>query len=201
MRIPVIVVALLLSVQAMAERTSSVSTTETEQTEHSYGLSAEPLWLVLGGFGAKADTRLSDSISLGVGGMYIPTRSETSSGDSQTNYRWSTYEVYVGPTLFLSSTYDKSGWYITPALGYTSATISNYGTSNLSGSLSAPELRVTGGYQWLFAKSIRLTVGGGARVVSSSDVVIKDSTGQEVYRQSSGALGGLSLDLQIGYMF
>ncbi|MES2856563.1 MAG: hypothetical protein V4692_11905, partial [Bdellovibrionota bacterium] len=79
----------------------------------------EPHWLLIGGFGGQIDARISNGVSILVGGMYVPPRrNETlSSSNSFTydTYKYSIYEVYVGPSFMLTGNYDTSGAYITPA--------------------------------------------------------------------------------------
>jgi hypothetical protein len=101
----------------------------------------------------------------------------------------------------LTGDYDHSGVYLFPAIGYTGASISEYGTNKYGGSIDAAEARFTAGYQIVGTKDIRFTAGLGARVISSSEVVVKDGAGKEIYRTGSSALNGLALDLRVAYMF
>jgi hypothetical protein len=171
------------------------------KSHHVFGLGLEPHWLIIGGIGAKADFRLTDRFSLGFGGMYIPPRSNTSTDSLEVSYKWSMYEVYAGTTFMITGDYDHHGAYIFPAIGYTGASITDYSTSKLSGSVKTFELRFTGGYQWVVGKNFRFTTGAGIRVLNSSDVVVKDNQGKELLREKSGALGGLALDLHAAYLF
>jgi len=142
-------------------------------------------------------------VSLGVDGMYVLPRT-TNATDEMNNqnysYKWSTYEVYAGPTIMLTGDFDHRGLYILPAIGYTGASITNYGTLNLSGSMNTFEARFTVGYQFV-VKSFKFVTGGGLRLLNSSDIVVKDSFGNEVLREKSSSTGALALDLQAGYMF
>jgi hypothetical protein len=171
--------------------------------EHSFGLTAEPIWLLVGGLGAKADFRLSQSVSLGLGGMLIPPRNNvrsSSSSDSSFNYKWSMYEIYLGPTFMLTGDFDSNGIFVTPAVGYLGAKITNFGSSNLSGALNTYQARVTAGYQWVSIKSIRIAVGGGLRALGSSEVIVKEGS-KEVLRDKSSSTGGLVIDFQVGMLF
>ncbi len=179
--------------------------------EHSFGFRLDPVWVLIGGIGGEVDFRMSRTISLGIGGYNIfphstthsTSTTTTSSGTTFTwddDYKWSAYEIYVGPTIMLMGDYDHRGLYLAPGVGYTGAKITDFGTSKLSGSMDAPELRLTVGYQWV-VKNFRFTTGGGIRAIGSSDVVVKDDTGNEVLREKSSTLGGLALDLGVGMVF
>lgn len=169
--------------------------------EHSFGLGVEPLWLLIGGIGAKADYRLSSSVSLGLGGMIVPSQRNTNSDTNATTYKWSAYEIYLGPTFMITGDYDSNGIYITPAVGYIGSKISEYSSFNLSGKLETYQGRVTAGYQWVSKKSFRVALGAGLRALGSSDVVVKDNNGKEVLRQRSSTSGGLVLDGTLGFLF
>lgn len=191
---------LLLSSTAHAQ---STSTMKAPAREHSVGIAIEPHWLLIGGIGGKFDVRISDNVALGLGGMYVPPRSNTSSSSDTTNdynYRWSMYEVYFGPTINLTGDYDHSGVFITPAIGYTGSKITNFSFLNYSGSLDTAELRVTAGYQWVI-RDLRFNVGAGLRLLKDSEVIVKNGAGQEVSREKSSAMGALALDLHAAWLF
>ena len=88
-----------------------------------------------------------------------------------------------------------------PAVGYQTTEIKNYSTSNLNGSLSSAVAQFTVGYQWILVKHLRLAAGGGLNMYQQNDIIVKDNTDTEVYRDKSSTLGGLALDLQVGYVF
>lgn len=192
----------LIATTAHAQSTTTTTTMPTPVREHSLGLSIEPHWLIIGGIGGKVDFRVADNIALGLGGMYISPRSTNTSSSSttDTDYRWSMYEVYLGPTINLSGNYDTSGAFITPAIGYTGAKITNYGYRGLSGSLNTPELRLTGGYQWVI-RDLRFSVGGGLKLLKDSEVVVKNTSGGEESRQRSSTTGGFALDCHAAWLF
>ena len=171
--------------------------------EHSFGIRLDPLWTLIGGAGAEADVRVSRKVSIGIGGYYIFPHNNDYFYTSTTptySYQWSAYEVYVGPTIMLTGDYDHHGLYIAPGIGYSGAKLTQYSSLNLSGELDTPELRLTVGYQWV-VKNFRFTTGAGYRAMGSSVVTVKDSSGNTVLTESSGALGGLALDLGVGMVY
>jgi hypothetical protein len=173
------------------------------------GVNLEPVYLVLGGLGAKMEYFVSDSVSLGLGGVYVPkhnmnTFTSTSSSSTTTDtesYMFEHNEIFVGSNIMLTGTLGGRGAYLNPAVGYASTRISEYSSSKLSGQLSTPMARLTGGYQWVLVDHLRLAAGGGFTVAQSGTVIVKDSNGAEVLRENSSSLGGLALDLQVGYVF
>ncbi len=194
--------AALVLLLASTGHAQSTSTMSTPSREHSVGIAIEPHWLLIGGIGGKFDVRISDKVALGVGGMYASRNSDSSSNSSSTvySYKWSMYEVYVGPTFNITGDYDHSGMFITPAIGYTGAKISNFSSSNLSGSLDTAELRLTTGYQWVL-KDVRFNVGGGLRLLKDSEVIVKNSSGGEELREKSSAMGTLAIDCHAAWLF
>ncbi|MGZ3769056.1 MAG: hypothetical protein ACXVCP_00140 [Bdellovibrio sp.] len=176
------------------------------KNEPKIGVNVEPLWLVLGGLGAKAEYFITDKVSLGVSGFYIPgyknKKSSSSSASTDENYTLSADEINLGSNIMLTGTLASNGVYINPAIGYQHTKISDYSEFKLEGSTSGPQARLTAGYQWVDHYSgLRIAIGGGLRVLHSSDIVVKDKSGAEVLRQSSSALGGLAIDGHIGYVF
>lgn len=171
----------------------------------SFGINADPIWLALGGFGVKFEYFANDTVSVGLGGILIPKRSNTTDSSTSTittdDYKWEYSQYYIGSNIMLTGTLGGRGLYINPAVGVVSTKITEYGTSQLSGSLSAAMLKCTVGYQWVLMQHLRLAAGGGLMLANSSDIVIKDNSGAEIDRQESSALGGLAIDLQIGYVF
>lgn len=176
-------------------------TMEQPANERSFGLAVEPLWLLVGGIGAKADVRLSSTVSLGLGGMIVPSRRNTTSETNTTNYKSSAYEIYLGPTVMLTGDYDSNGIFVTPAIGYIGSKITEYSSLNLSGKLDTYQGRLTAGYQWVSAKGFRVALGAGARTLGSGEVVVKDDSGKEVLRQRSSTSGGLVLDGTFAFLF
>lgn len=188
--------------QAQGASSNSISTNASRASERSFGVGVEPLWLLIGGLGAEFDARVSEGTAIILAGMYVPTRDSLTSGSSaDLNYKWTTYEVYIGPKFMLSGAYHESGFYLAPAVGYVGSTITDYGVDKWRGSLNAPVGRLTGGYQFVGFNGIRLTTGLGLRVASSSDIVIRDASDRDVYRTSSSSFGSLALDLRFGFMF
>jgi hypothetical protein len=169
-------------------------------------LSVEPLWLLLGGIGAKTDFNVSKKVSLGLQALYIPSHSSNTSSDDKTttttdySYKWSYEEYNVGANIMLMGNIDGNGLYINPAVGYVRSKITDFSIFKYQGELAAPQFRTTVGYQWIVG-SFRFAAGGGYRLVSSNDIVIKDSKGNEVSREKSSTLGGLALDGHVGFTF
>ncbi|HEY8272791.1 MAG TPA: hypothetical protein VIG33_17995 [Pseudobdellovibrionaceae bacterium] len=171
------------------------------------GLSAEPIWLLVGGVGAKFEYFVTDHISVGINGVYIPEHQiETSSSKDQSltseSYRWSMNEINLGSNIMLTGSLSTNGVYLNPAVGYQNTRISDYGVLKLKGSLSSPQARLTAGYQFVNpANNLRFALGAGLRMIQDSDILVKDDTGEEVYRQKTSGLGGLALDCHLGYIF
>jgi hypothetical protein len=167
--------------------------------EHSFSIGVEPLWLGLRGLGVHLDRRMSQTISLAVAGMYIPMRRNFSfEALDGSNYRYSVYEIYVGPTFMFNGDYEHSGFYLFPAVGYFGASIREL--DGFSATLETIESRVTGGYQFVrgFAK---LTVGAGMRFMNPPRVTVKDESTQEVERAVLRGGNGLAVDLRLSLLF
>ncbi len=193
---------------SLATENQSVETARTDSISNSphVGINLEPIWLVLGGLGAKLDYFATDSVSVNLSGILLPERqvtptSTTSTTSAVDTYKSSRYEVLLGSTIMLTGYHGTRGLYINPAIGYQSSKISDYSTFKLSGEHSSPMARLTVGYQWILAKHLRLAAGGGLSLNQASDISVKDNAGKEVLRQKSSSLGGLALDLQVGYVF
>lgn len=201
--VSMLALAALFAVNAAAAApasSGSISTTAPEtHDKKSFSLGIEPLYLLLGGIGGIAEAHLTDRSRLGLGGLYIPSHKN---GDSYPNdYSWSTYEVYLGPTFMLTGDNSHNGFYLSPAIGYTGTTISDYSVFKLSGSLDTFEGRITTGYQFVGTHGMKFVGGLGLRILDTGDVKIKDSAGRELYRVKSDQLSGLALDLRLAFMF
>jgi hypothetical protein len=196
------VLATIASIVLGANALAQTSVTKAPGRTHSAGIAIEPTWLLIGGLGAKIDFRLSDRAALGLGGMYA-SRTVTEKNERtlpEGAYKVRNYEIYLGPTFNLTGNYDTDGFFITPAIGYTGAKIYDYSVFKLSGEINTWEIRTTAGYQWV-VQDFRFIAGGGLKLLGDSEVVVKDKSGKEVLRQSSGSLGGLALDLHAAWLF
>lgn len=199
----------LITQQASAASKVSTMATKPQQetTTKEFALSVDPLWLLLGGVGAKFEYFVSPKISIGIGGILIPEQEVKPTDDGKEtastggNYRRAYNEISLGSNVMLTGSLTSDGLYLNPGIGYQSAKISQFGESKLSGSLSAPFARLTVGYQWMMKTGFRIAAGAGLRVSESRDIVIKDNAGNEVLREKSSNLGGLTLDFNIGYLF
>jgi hypothetical protein len=200
--------------RALAASDSAMKTTVPmeEVSRPHFGFNLEPIWLVVSGVGAKAEYFVSDTVSVGFGGIFIPkhtvetstTTSSTYNGTKTTtggDYKWEHTEMFLGANIMLMGTLGSRGLYINPAVGYATSRVSEFSDSNLSGELSSPMARMTVGYQWILARHLRLAAGGGLTLAQASDIKVKDDTGKEVLNEKSTNLGGLALDLQVGYVF
>ncbi len=207
----ILAASLFLSIAATAQpltQTQTKTLKPVEEKKHSFGIVLEPHWLLIGGMGLKLETPVSDTVALELGGMYIPPRQNTLSDSDRNNntwyygetYKWSAYEVWVGARILMLGNYNTHALFVTPGIGYTGASISEYGSSNLSASLNTPEIRATVGYQWVLG-SVRFAAGGGFRTMAQSDVVVSDSSGRETYRQKSSTLNGFVIDSNIAFLF
>jgi hypothetical protein len=203
-----LLIASTLAPQAFAANNTQYTTTmAVPENRPTFGFNLDPIWLVLGGIGAKAEYFVSDRVSLGVGGIFIPRRDNRTTSDndttytSTTKYKWEHNEIHLGTNIMLTGTLGTRGLYINPAVGYMNTRISEYGEYKLSGALSTPMARLTMGYQWVIVNHLRLAAGGGFTATQSGTVVVKDADGQEVLKDSSSSMGGLALDLQVGYVF
>jgi hypothetical protein len=199
--------AILLSLNAGAEPVGETSTSmDSPELTKRVGLNIEPIWLVLGGLGAKFDFNLTKKFALSAQGIYIPPRWNRESGDSDSsyyrsdNYKWSYSEFNLGTTIMVIGDIDTHGMYINPAIGYVRAKITDYSTFNYQGELAAPQVRATVGYQWILG-NFRLAAGGGFKWIGGDDIVVKDSAGREISREKSSSFGGLALDGQVGFVF
>lgn len=176
-------------------------TAQEEKIENlSFGINAEPIWALLSGFGLKFEYFVTDKTSVGIQGMSFNYKANDTS-TTLTKYTLLHSEVFLGSNIMLTGTLSSRGLYIHPAIGYQTTEIKDYGTSNLNGTLNSPLAQFTVGYQWILAKHLRLAAGGGLNMYQQNDIIVKDSTGTEVYRDKSSTLGGLALDLHVGYVF
>ncbi len=179
----------------------SISTKQSRAaSEHSFGLAVQPLWLLLGGIGADADLRLTPKTSLLLGGMYVPSHEVQGTDTSSPKYKLTSYEIYLGPKYMLTGDYDRNGAYVFAGVGYTGVKISEFGSFRLSGSLDAPEAKVTLGYQFVGRDLFKCVFGIGGRILPSSDIVVRHDDGREALREKSSTLSSLVLDLSIGVM-
>lgn len=197
----------LFTVRANAQGQSRIrKELEASDSKTNFAVNVQPLYLLVGALAGEVEVPAGESISIIGGGLYMPSRSnisESSSSSSGTtyNYKMKSYEAYLGAKFMLTGDTSHSGIYAAPSLGYYSLSISDFGTERLSGSISAPELRALAGYQWVLPTRFRISAGLGLRSLQASDIVIKDSTGKEVYREKATSLSGLALDLGFGYTF
>lgn len=202
-----VISAMLATSNASAQE--SVALKPVPSKEHHFGLRLDPIWALIGGLGAQTDVRLSNGISLALGGYYIPPRknAETTSSSSSSSstytgytYKWTAYEVYVSTIIMITGDYDHHGLFIAPGVGYTGAKITEYSPFNLSGSMDVPEARVTVGYNWV-VKNFKFTAGGGLRAIAGGEVVIKNSAGDEILRDRASSMGGVAFDVGAGMIF
>jgi hypothetical protein len=201
--------ALLVSVCVSAQPLTQIKSSKpVEEKKHYFGIGLEPHWLLIGGLGAKADARVSDNVAIEIGGMYIPPRQNTMNEEDkkgnygkEDNYLWSVYEIYFGTRVMLMGDYDHHGLFVTPAIGYTGAKISDYGSRKLEAALDVPEARLTVGYQFVVANFLRFAAGAGWRVMGQNDVVVGDAEGNEVYRQRSSTMNGLVIEGHAAILF
>ena len=182
-----------------SDATSTLDARVPEADSRSFGVGVEPLWLLIGGLGAEFDARLTTGTSLELAGMWVPGRQQGST-DSYASYKLHMYEVYAGPKFMLTGTYGTRGWYLFPSVGYTGVSITDYSSSGYSGATEGTEERLTAGYQWV-VDNMRVIVGGGARAVQISDIVVRDGSGREMDRESAQTLAGLALDLNVSFTF
>lgn len=172
------------------------------EDRHSFGIGIDPLVLFNSSVGGQADVRVGDRFAVVVGGFYQPAQERESSGKVKYHYTSSIYEVYLGSTIRLTGDYDRDGFYLLPAVGYLEASILDFSDLKLSSSIGAPTGRLSAGYDWIWpASHLRFTLGGGYRVLQSTDVVVKDRSGLEVYRENTSSLGGMVLDFRLSYLF
>jgi hypothetical protein len=200
------ILAITTAITAAASAQSSRTHVRNPENGYQFGLNVEPHWLLIGGIGAKADLAVTRGTAIGIQGLYVPPKSMAhTTYDSNTNsfsrsYKWTYYEINVGPTFMLTGDLSTHGLYLSPAIGYMSNKISEYSSYNLSGSMNSPQLRTTVGYQWRIG-GLRFAVGGGLRLVSQSEVVVKNSKGEPIYREKASSLGGLAIDGMVGWVF
>jgi hypothetical protein len=205
MRVLSVILILLLALAvspAFAQDDNSISTSNSSQTSR-IGVSVEPLWLFVKGIGGKVDYALTETVSVGVGGMYIPSHANEESSDKQTTsptYKWAHNELNVGTNIMLTGTLATNGVYVNPAVGYLNTRITEYGVDKLQGELSTPQFRTTLGYQWINQR-IRIAAGGGFKVIGKDEIIVKDSSGAEIFRDRPSQTSGLALDFQVGVMF
>ena len=183
--------------QSGEEQTSPALSTDSP----SFGINAEPIWMIFGGLGLKFEYFMTDKLSLGIGGMIIPGyKVEETSVFADDGYVMSREEGHLGINYMFTGTLGSRGLYINPAIGFVKAEIKEYSSQNWSGSVTTAMLRCTVGYQWVIAKHLRLAAGGGLAAYGGGEIVVKDNTGAVVDREKV-ALGGLAIDGQIGYVF
>jgi hypothetical protein len=199
---------LMLALNVQARQQSGQVRKEMKGTpKESLVVSVQGLPLLIGGIGAEVDYRLSRKLSILMGGMIVNDRSvkassdDSSSSTSNSSYKMSAHEIYIGPKLMFSSDFNKSGGYVSGGIGHMGTSIKEYSSFDLSGSVSGFEVRGVIGYQWALVSGFRINAGGGLRMIQDSDIVVKDSSDKEVLRTKSSSLGGLALDASIGYMF
>jgi len=170
--------------------------------DSNFAVNVEPLWLVLSGVGLKGEYFISNRVSAGVSGMFIPRfQTETTGSATPTKYSLRHNELLLGVNVMLSGNLRSNGLYVNPSLGYQKTEIFDYGPDQLSGSLSTPMARMTAGYQWITENNVRFGLGAGLSVIPGGDISIADRKGTEVYRGKASTTSGLALDLHVGYLF
>ena len=182
----------------------SNSATQTLTKSHKVGINASPIWLLVGGLGAKIEYFTSETISVGLDAVVLQknVKGDSSSDGSSPAYKQSYKEINLGTNIMLTGSLSTNGIYINPSIGYITAEISDFDIFKLQGGVSAPQARLTAGYQWINRQNdIRLALGGGLSVVQDSDIVVKNDLGKEIARKKVSNLGGAALDFQIGYLF
>lgn len=166
----------------------------------------EPIWLLLSGIGADVEIFLTERSAINLGGIYVaehPAEASYSSSDKDVlgNYSWSKKEVNLGYKYMFTGSNTVSGFYMTPSIGYTTASITHVTDLNYEGTASATFARLMFGRQWVLPSHFRFALAGGLATYQKSDIVVKDGQGQEVLREKSPAMSTLNFDFQIGYLF
>lgn len=194
-----------LSVQA-AKNSMSTTYRAKEASTKKAGVNLEPLPLLYGGVGLKAEYFVTPKISAGLGGQFLNYTVKHEDPNSEQakiggDYKIEHYEVLIGSNIMLTGSLATSGFYLNPAVGYQSTAIKNYSIFNLSGSIESPMARLTAGYQWITAKNLRFGLGAGGTLIQGNDIIVKDNTGKEVLREKASNMSGAALDLQVGFLF
>lgn len=198
---------ILSSLQSFAQGSSFQKKFESRRQTEKFGVNVEPLWLVLGGIGGKAEYFVTDKVSVGLGGVYIPSHKIEGSSSDETansiggNYSFEHNEIVLGSNIMLTGTLQSDGFYLNPGVGYQYTAITHFSFLDLSGSVSSPFARLTAGYQWVTSGNFRVGLGAGVAAYQDTDVVIADNSGREIDRTKSSTMSGLALDLHLGYIF
>ncbi|MFZ4405499.1 MAG: hypothetical protein ACOYOK_15485 [Pseudobdellovibrionaceae bacterium] len=179
------------------------SVVETKDSKN-YGLNVQPLWILLGGLGIKAEYFLNKQYSLGVDGVYVSNhrpRASSSASEDQYSYLLSYKEINLGTNIMLTGTVQSDGLYLNPSLGYYSTAITEYSDLKLQGSSAGLQARLILGYQWVASSNWHYSAGGGLRLLQAQDIVVKDKAGNELLKEKYSGTSGLALEFLVGYLF
>ena len=166
-------------------------------------LNIAPLTALLGGIRGKYERFLSTSTSINLSGTYIADKELLKDTDSLGSYayKYSYKEIALGSTYMLSGNLSSDGAYLEPSLGMMTTEVSEV-TTNISASLTTPYAKAMVGYQWINStQPIRFALAGGLSVYNAEDIIVKNSSGQEVFRTQNTTTGTAAIDIHFGYMF
>ncbi len=207
-KLMVSVTAVILAGFAAQASTSASSTLSKDFSPktRTVGVDLQPLFLALGGLGAKVDYFATDKFSVGLSGVSIRNRqmntSDKDASATTTTYKLSYSELNLNTRFMMTGTNFSDGAYLSPSIGYVTTRISDYSIYSLDGGFATPVATLLAGYQFVNAQSgFRVTAGAGYRLVQENTIVVKDSSGKEILRDKSSNLNGLALDLGVGMMF
>ncbi len=202
------ITAVLLTGFAAQASTSTSSTLSKDFSPktRTVGVDLQPLYLALGGLGAKVDYFATDKFSVGLSGVSIKDRqmgsSEKDASSTNATYKLSYSELNLNTRFMMTGTNFSDGAYLSPSIGYVTTRISDYGVFGLDGGLATPVATLLAGYQFVNPQNgFRVNAGLGYRLVQANTIIVKDSSGKEILRDKSSNLNGLAIDLGIGMMF
>lgn len=181
---------------------SAYSMNSTSQNSRDkFRISGGALSALAGILSVKGEYLLTEKFAIGADLSYTSKDTEPLEKDSSIKTYHVTYTEYnLGLNYMITGTNFTDGFYINPKLGQVSSGISNFSDQNLSGTVAASQMIITGGYQWVYPTKFQLKLGLGMRATPSTDIVIYDSSKKEIYRTSSN-LNFAAVDCSLAYTF
>lgn len=191
---------------AQSKKTSNVDSTSIikvpgQDPTNKFRISGGALHALVGYLSVNGEYLYNDKIAFGADIIYSSKKNEST--DKNTNnkpYSYTYNEYNLNMSYMLTGSNYSNGFYISPKVGQLKAAIADYSDLNLSGSTSASQFVLIGGYQLAYDHKLQLKLGLGFRATQSADIVIYDNSKKEVYRTSSN-LNSAAFDCNIAYTF
>ena len=180
---------------------SSFTVVQGQDPSDKFRISGGAIHALAGILALKGEYLYNDKIAVGAD-VFYGSRKAGSTDKNTTNKPYSqTYSEYnLSLSYMMTGSNYSDGFYINPKVGQLKAGIADYSDLSLSGSTSASQFVLVGGYQWAYDLKLQFKLGLGFRATQTADIVIYDASKKEVYRTSSN-FNSAAIDCNIAYTF